>query len=95
MPKVKWDIVCEPKVNGGLGVIAIDAQADALMIRTLTPLLNRAHFNRSFVHTIIDFFFLVWEFYFHSARTMAVIIMGIRIRKSAKRLHEENYMNRN
>jgi exonuclease III len=50
-----WDVVCLPRKLGGLGVISAEHQGKALLIRHITPLIYRYHFNRSFVHNIMEF----------------------------------------
>ena len=51
-PKVAWDMVCLPKDEGGLGVIKLQTQNEALLLKLLHKFFNRD--DIPWVH-------LVWE----------------------------------
>lgn len=54
LSSLSWDKVCLPRRSGGLGVLSVEHQAKALLIRFITPLIFREHFNRSFFHEIAE-----------------------------------------
>ena len=41
-PKVAWKLVCQPKSNGGLGVLDLEVQNDALLLKNLHKFFNKA-----------------------------------------------------
>ena len=54
-PKAAWDLVCLPKDEGGLGVLNLRTQNDALLLKHLHKFFNRE--DIPWVH-------LVWEKYY-------------------------------
>ena len=56
-PKAVWHIVCLPKSQGGLGVINLTTQNEALLLKNLHKFFNRL--NISWVHLMEDLFTLV------------------------------------
>ena len=53
-PTIAWKLICQPKHNGGMGVIPIKEQSQALRVRHLTPLFVPSHPFRSFFHDILE-----------------------------------------
>ncbi|KAH8553983.1 hypothetical protein BGW37DRAFT_517733 [Umbelopsis sp. PMI_123] len=54
MKQALTNITCDEKQASELGVIDVEAQAAALTAHTLTSLLHRQHYNRSFAHDFIE-----------------------------------------
>lgn len=64
-PLVAWDLVCRPKQEGGLGVIALEKHNIALILKNLQKFYN---------HSDVPWAHLIWELYYasgppHSAQT--------------------------
>ena len=54
-PSISWKILCLPRESGGLGIISIQEQSDALLLRHLIPLYVPTHPFRSFAHDYLEF----------------------------------------
>lgn len=50
-PTLAWKLICQPKHNGGMGVIPVKEQSLALRVRHLTPIFVPSHPFRSFSMT--------------------------------------------
>jgi hypothetical protein len=53
-PTLAWKLICQPKHNGGMGVIPVKEQSLALRVRHLTPIFAPSHPFRSFFHDILE-----------------------------------------
>jgi hypothetical protein len=53
-PTLAWKYLCQPKHNGGMGIIPIKDQSLALRVRHLTPIFVPSHPFRSFFHDILE-----------------------------------------
>ena len=56
-PKTAWTDVCKAKEEGGLGVIDLQTQNEALLLKHLTKFFNRED---------IPWVALIWESYYES-----------------------------
>ena len=45
-PKAAWEMVCKPKEEGGLGVLDLQKQNEALLMKNLDKFLNRRDIPR-------------------------------------------------
>ncbi|KAG8062309.1 hypothetical protein GUJ93_ZPchr0003g17029 [Zizania palustris] len=54
---VKWSQVCRPKAKGGLGVLNLTGQNNALLMKHLDKLFNRAN---------VPWVDLIWQTYYHN-----------------------------
>lgn len=54
-PSISWKILCLPRESGGLGIIPIEEQSKALLLRHLIPLYIPTHPFRSFAHDFLEF----------------------------------------
>lgn len=63
-PKAKWEIVCLPKSEGGLGVLRLSTQNEALLLKYLDKFFNR---------TDIPWVQLVWEKYYSNGKLPVIL----------------------
>ena len=66
-PKAAWNIICVPKDQGGLGVIDLEKQNKALIIKNLHKFFNK--YNLPWVH-------LVWEKHYSNNKLPSHIVKG-------------------
>jgi len=59
MPKAAWKMVCAPKIEGGLGVIDIEKQNKALLLKNLHKFFNKAD---------VPWVDLVWEKHYRNGK---------------------------
>jgi hypothetical protein len=64
IPKVAWTEVCKSKDNGGLGVLDLRTQNEALLLRHLHKFLNKED---------IPWVSLIWESYYNNAHPQSKV----------------------
>lgn len=62
-----WELVCRPKANGGLGVINLQIQNQALLVKHLHKFYNKAD---------IPWVSLIWDSYYHGVVPQATVLCG-------------------
>ena len=66
-PKVAWDMVCLPKDEGGLGVIKLQTQNEALLLK---------FFHKFFNRDDIPWVHLVWEKHYPNGKLPGLVRKG-------------------
>lgn len=67
VPLAAWEMVCRPKKEGGLGVLQLSTQNDALLMKYLHKFYNRA--DLPWVH-------LVWDSYYNNGKLPGDKVVG-------------------